>query len=57
MTACTRLMAWVRPSKSALRTRDSVMSVANFTTRTGLPCSSRIGLYEACSHTSRPSLV
>ncbi len=48
------------PLKAALSCaalRCSVMSVAYMTTLNGLPCASTIGLYVACTQTSRPSLV
>jgi len=36
--------------------RRSLTSVASLTTLNGLPSVSKIGLYEACIHTSLPSL-
>lgn len=57
MTACARDMALTLPSYSALRIFSAVMSVAYLTTFTWRPSPSKMGLYDACSHTSRPSLA
>ncbi len=44
MTACDRSIALTFDSNSAARSFDAVMSVANLTTFTTRPSSSRIGL-------------
>src|ERR1700704_5338600 len=57
ITAWARPMAAILPASSMPRIFCAVMSVANLTTRNGLPFLSRIGLYDAWIQTSLPPLA